>query len=216
MCIFLSGLLSEASGQVTEIIAEGKVTDASTGKGVKADIRYSSIPTGSLFGNFHDSTFSFSIFGSAKYQVTASAEGYNPRTIILNPEEVSDEKLQRDITLTPQGETLILKDLIFEQGKAFINHKSYPELDELAQMMQENSKIEIQLEGHTDNVGNPKANLKLSEERVEAVKRYLVVQGVSKNRIKTKAFGGTQPLRNEMTPEDRVMNRRVEVRILNN
>lgn len=217
ICLFLSGLTSLVSAQVTEIIAEGKVTDASTGKGIEAEIRYSSIPTGSLFGSFHDSTFSFSIFGSAKYQITASAEGYSPRTIILNPEEVTDDhKLLRDITLTPEGETLILRDLIFEKGKAYINHKSYPELDELAQMMKENNKITIQLEGHTDNVGNPKANLKLSEERVEAVKRYLVVQGVSKNRIKTKAFGGTQPLRNEMTPEDRIMNRRVEVRILTN
>jgi OOP family OmpA-OmpF porin len=49
---------------------------------------------------------------------------------------------------------------------------------------------------------------------VDAVKRYLTVQGIAKNRIKTKAFGGSQPLRNEMTPEDRIMNRRVEMRIL--
>jgi outer membrane protein OmpA-like peptidoglycan-associated protein len=70
------------------------------------------------------------------------------------------------------------------------------------------------LEGHTDSQGNPGSNLKLSQSRVEAVKKYLVKKGVSKKRVKTKAFGGTQPLRNEMTPEDRVMNRRVEMRIL--
>jgi hypothetical protein len=58
------------------ISAEGKITDSRTGKGIKANIRYSSIPTGSIFGRFNDSTFSFSIFGTAKYQITAAAEGY--------------------------------------------------------------------------------------------------------------------------------------------
>jgi outer membrane protein OmpA-like peptidoglycan-associated protein len=74
----------------------------------------------------------------------------------------------------------------------------------------------IQLEGHTDNQGSPEANLKLSQQRVEAVKTYLTKKGVSKNRIKTKAFGGSQPIRNEMTQEDRALNRRVEMRILKN
>ncbi|HLT74261.1 MAG TPA: OmpA family protein, partial [Ohtaekwangia sp.] len=64
------------------------------------------------------------------------------------------------------------------------------------------------------NVGNPKMNMKLSESRVEAVKKYLVEKGIAKKRIQTKAFGGSQPLRNEMTPEARAMNRRVEMRIL--
>jgi len=70
------------------------------------------------------------------------------------------------------------------------------------------------LEGHTDNQGSSKANLALSQERVDAVKRYLVAMGISKDRVKTKAFGGSQPLSNEMTQEARSMNRRVEMRIL--
>lgn len=204
----------QAWAQDDEIVAEGKILDARSGKGVTAKIRYSSIPTGGIFGRFYDSAFSFSIFGSAKYQITAESEGYNPRTVIVDPREVLNNTLHRDITLTPRGETVILNNLIFARGKAGIDPKSYSELDEVAQMMKENSRIEIQLEGHTDNVGSPKANLKLSEERVEAVKKYLVAQGVNKNRIRTQAFGGTQPLRNEMTPEARAKNRRVEMRIL--
>ena len=56
--------------------------------------------------------------------------------------------------------------------------------------------------------------MELSESRVEAVKKYLVGKGISKGRIKTKAFGGTHPLKNEMSQEARAMNRRVEMRIL--
>jgi OmpA-OmpF porin, OOP family len=198
-----------------EILAEGKITDSRTSKGVKANVRYSSIPTGSIFGRFSDSTFSFPIFGTAKYQITAEAKGYNPRTVIVDPKDIGpDKKVQRNIILTPSGETMRLNNLIFPQGKAVIDPKSYGELDEVAQMMKENSKMEIQLEGHTDNQGSAKANMELSESRVEAVKKYLVSKGIAKDRIKTKALGGSQPLSNEMTQEARAMNRRVEMRIL--
>jgi OmpA-OmpF porin, OOP family len=198
-----------------EILAEGKITDSRTSKGIKANVRYSSIPTGSIFGRFSDSTFSFPIFGTAKYQITAEAKGYNPRTVIVDPKDINaSRRVQRDIILTPSGETMRLNNLIFPQGKAIIDPQSFDELDEVAQMMKENSKMVIQLEGHTDNQGSAKANLKLSEDRVEAVKKYLASKGISKDRVKTKAYGGSQPLSNEMTQEARAKNRRVEMRIL--
>jgi outer membrane protein OmpA-like peptidoglycan-associated protein len=205
----------EAAAQSDEILAKGKITDSRSGKGIKASIRYSSIPTGSIFGRFNDSTFSFSIFGTAKYQITAEAQGYNPRTVIVDPKDINEDKVVlRDISLTPKGQTIVLNHLIFAQGKSVIDPKSYPELDEVVQMMKENTRIEIQLEGHTDNVGSAKANMELSQSRVDAVKKYLVSKGIAKGRIQTKAFGGSQPLRNEMTPEARALNRRVEMRIL--
>src|SRR5688572_3950700 len=198
-----------------EILAEGKITDSRTSRGIKANVRYSSIPTGSIFGRFSDSTFSFPIFGTAKYQITAEAKGYNPRTVIVDPKDIgANNNVMRDIILTPSGETMRLSNLIFPQGKAVIDPKSFEELDEVAQMMKENSKMVIQLEGHTDNQGSSKANLKLSEDRVEAVKKYLASKGIAKDRIKTKALGGSQPLSNEMTQQARAMNRRVEMRIL--
>jgi OmpA-OmpF porin, OOP family len=201
--------------QSTDITVKGKITDSRTGKGVKANVRYSSIPTESITGRFNDSTFSFLIFGTAKYQITVGAEGYNPKTIIVAPKDIdANNNIVRDVTLTPKGQTIILNDLIFAQGKSVIDPKSYPGLDEVVQMMKENPKIEIQLEGHTDNVGSPKANLQLSQDRVDEVKKYIVKKGISKGRIQTKAFGGSQPLGNEMTPEARTKNRRVEMRIL--
>lgn len=213
--ILLAPAVCAAQEDIESMIAQGKVTDAKTNKGVKASIHYSSIPTGSINGKFNDSTYSFEIFGTARYQITAEAKGYNPRTVIVDPEDISEgHRIQRDIRLTPAGETIRLNHLIFPQGKSVIAESSYDELDEIAQMMTENGRIMIQLEGHTDSQGNAKGNMKLSQKRVEAVKNYLVSKGVSKNRIKTKAFGGTQPLANEMTDEDRARNRRVEMRIL--
>lgn len=207
--------LSPLYSQDSDIKAEGKVRDARTGKGVKAMIRYSSIPTGSIFGRFNDSSFVFSIFGTAKYQITATAEGYNPATVIVDPKDINaDKKVIRDITLVAKGQTIVLDHLIFAKGKSLIDPKSYAQLDEVVQMMKENPSMEIQLEGHTDNVGSANQNMELSQDRVDAVKRYMTDKGISKGRIKTKAFGGTQPLRNEMTPDERALNRRVEMRIL--
>jgi outer membrane protein OmpA-like peptidoglycan-associated protein len=204
-----------AFSQDDAILALGKVVDATTRKGIEANIRYSSMPTGSIYGKFVDSTFSFPIFGVVKYQITAEAKGYNPRTVILDPTDISGvRKVVRNIVLTPAGDAVRLTHLNFSQGKAIIEPQSYEELNEVVQMMDDNKKIIIQLEGHTDSQGDPKANLRLSEDRVEAVKKYLVKKGISKSRVKTKAFGGTRPLTHENTPEARDANRRVEMRIL--
>lgn len=201
--------------QQKDILAQGKVIDGISRKGVKARIFYKSIPTGSITGRFNDSTFSFSIFGSSKYQITADAEGYIQGTAIVDPKDIDAEgKVQRDVVLTRKGSTIVLDHLIFEQGKAVINPKSFPSLDEVVALMKDNTKLVIQLEGHTDNQGGAGKNMELSQDRVDNVKKYLISKGVDKDRVKTKAFGGTQPLQDANTPEARVKNRRVEMRVL--
>lgn len=215
LLLALLGAAGTLCAQDDAMVAWGKVLDATTQKGVQASIHYSSIPTGSIYGRFQDSTFSFPIFGVVKYQITAEAQGYNARTVILDPREMDDlNKVTRNIVLTPAGEAIRLTHLIFSQGKAHIDPQSFQELDEVVEMMKDNQKIVIQLEGHTDNLGNAKANVKLSQDRVDAVKKYLVSKGVSKKRVKTKAFGGTKLLTPDTSPEGRNANRRVELRIL--
>ena len=213
--VFLVCLVTGVLAQEQEIIAEGKVIDGFTRKGVKARIFYKSMPTGSLTGRFNDSTFSFPIFGSSKYQITATAEGYIEGTAIVDPKTMdSNRKVIREITMTKKGENIVLDHLIFEQGKGTISKESFPSLDEVVAMLEDHPSMVIQLEGHTDNAGNAKMNMKLSEDRVENVKKYLVSKGISKSRVNTKAFGGTKPIRNSSDPEARALNRRVEMRIL--
>lgn len=197
-----------------ELEVRGKVLSALDGKAVKASIQYRSYPTGSISGRFNDSTFTFSIFGSSKYQITAESSGFLPRTVIVDPKEAVNGVISRNITLTISGEAVRLSHLIFSEGKAVIKPESFDELDELVALMKGNPKVEIQLEGHTDIRGNANANLKLSEDRTEAVKKYLVSKGIEKSRIETKAFGGSQPISREDSEEARALNRRVEMRIL--
>ena len=77
-------------------------------------------------------------------------------------------------------------------------------------LLKENPGFKILLEGHTDNQGDWVENLKLSNDRVENVKAYLVLKGIAENRIRTKGWGGTKPLASNLTEERRKLNRRVE------
>ena len=130
-------------GQSTEITAQGKVMDVLSKKGVKSKIFYKSYPTGSITGRFNDSVFSFPIFGSSKYQITADAEGYISGTALVDPKDIdASNKVIRDILLTRKGEPIVLDHLIFEQGKAVINPKSFPGLDEVVVMMKDNTKLD--------------------------------------------------------------------------
>ena len=190
-CLF-SGIMSFA--QINgEIKVSGKIKEVASGKPVKAKITYISVPTGSMKGTFNDSTFSFSVFGSSKYQLTAIADNYIPRTILVDPKSFEGkDKIIRDIVLTPKGQTIRFEHLLFEQRKSEIDPQSYEELDEFVALLKENPKMIVQLEGHTDSNGSAKANMELSQDRVDAVKKYMTSKGVDKSQVKTKAFGGTQ------------------------
>jgi outer membrane protein OmpA-like peptidoglycan-associated protein len=197
-----------------EIIIRGKVIDISSGKAAVANINYKSLPTGGITGRFKDSTYSFSIFGASRYEITADVPGYIPAVVIVDPKSADGGEVERDLHLTPRGQTIRLTHLIFEQGKSVIDPASFEELDELVALMKGHPKLVIQLEGHTDNVGNISKNMELSQDRVDEVREYIIDKGVQKSRVKTKAFGGTQPLSKGKTEADRNLNRRVEIRIL--
>jgi outer membrane protein OmpA-like peptidoglycan-associated protein len=79
--------------------------------------------------------------------------------------------------------------------------------------MNEYPKMEILLEGHSDNQGDLMENIKLSQARVDNVSRFLVVKGINSGRIKTKAWGGSKPISSNTTEETRKKNRRVEFTI---
>lgn len=227
----LSALSVYAQNEVdTLIYAEGNITSAATKEPVTAKILYQSLPYGSKTGFLSGSSFSFPLFDQEKYSLTVEAAGYAPAKFMLDPAEAdSNRKVIKNIELnlpasadkeaeitSTVGKVIRLENLIFNQGTAKIESSSFAEIDKVATMLKNNPHMTIQLEGHTDTGGDPKKNMQLSQARVDAVKNYLIKKGSSKNHIKTKAFGGTQPLSRENTEEAHKLNRRVEVRVLNN
>jgi outer membrane protein OmpA-like peptidoglycan-associated protein len=105
-------------------------------------------------------------------------------------------------------------NLEFETGKAVIVQKSLESLKELAEVLKKRPEYRLQISGHTDNVGIPANNLKLSKDRANAVKIFLNKNGIDNNRLIAEGFGSTKPLVDNKTPEGRQRNRRVEMKII--
>jgi outer membrane protein OmpA-like peptidoglycan-associated protein len=123
--------------------------------------------------------------------------------------------LVRDILLQPLtvGTTLPLTNVQFEQGRAVLLPGSTTALDRLVRLMTDNPQLTIELRGHTDNVGPPEKNVLLSEQRVGAVKAYLVGHGIAEGRITGLGLGGTQPIASNEQEATRKLNRRVEFQV---
>jgi len=185
---------------------------------VEATITFETLPYGNDMGVTQVAPYAnyeFYLRKSNDYKVQAKAKGYAAISRVLEPGKYQEEGLNLDFEMKPVniGDILTYDNLQFEQGKSDITVPAARDLDDLVATMQMNPGMEIQVEGHTDISGNPKLNKKLSEERVEEVKYFLIYRGIDKNKIETKAFGDTKPLITSGTIEDRSINRRVEIRI---
>jgi len=99
----------------------------------------------------------------------------------------------------------------FETGKSTINPDSAQTLDTAAAALKAAADLRVEVGGHTDNVGTPEANLKLSQERAQAVMAALVTRGITAARLTAKGYGQTAPVADNRTEEGRGKNRRVEL-----
>jgi outer membrane protein OmpA-like peptidoglycan-associated protein len=126
------------------------------------------------------------------------------------PAEPAGNAAEASFDRLEAGRAVVLNKVYFRQGEYVLLPASYPELDRLAAALHDNPSVRIQIRGHTDNVGDPRLNLALSEHRALVVANYLMRKGVAENRITHRGFGGTQPVRGNDTEADREQNRRVE------
>ena len=99
--------------------------------------------------------------------------------------------------------------ILFDSGKATIKAESAECLTEVSKLLEKNAGWRMQIEGHTDNVGASAANVVLSQQRADAVKSWLVAQGISAARLTTRGFGDSKPVAPNTTEDGRAKNRRV-------
>ncbi len=126
----------------------------------------------------------------------------------------STATLAERIIAMPVGEKMAFHNLYFEKTKAKVLERSYPALDDLVTALEENPTLKIQIEGHTDNVGNGKDLMELSWQRAEAIKSYLVEKDIDERRVSTIGFGSQRPVSDNFSEENRSKNRRVEIRLM--
>lgn len=116
---------------------------------------------------------------------------------------------------TERGLIVMLGDVLFETGKAEVKPNSVGNLDKLSAFLNHYDERQVRIEGHTDNVGSVANNIALSKQRADAVKQYLVENGVSSERITVSGLGESMPVSDNTSVDGRQQNRRVEVIIAN-
>jgi outer membrane protein OmpA-like peptidoglycan-associated protein len=153
------------------------------------------------------------------YSLSASKKGFI--AVSDNIDLTKDNRfreIRRNINLIPvkEGQTIVLNNLFFNQSKYDILPPSYPELNRIIELMKEYPTMEVMIEGHTDGADdNLMLNVKLSQDRANEVKKYLVEKGgINGNHIQTKGWGPSRPIASNATEETRRKNRRVEFSIL--
>jgi OOP family OmpA-OmpF porin len=129
---------------------------------------------------------------------------------------VIKELMKQDVTVSEMFNALnseghIALYINFDFGKSNIRDESRPIIEQIVQMLDENPKLKLSVEGHTDNVGNPASNKTLSEERARSVVSAIVSQGIAAERLSSSGYGPDKPIADNNTEEGRAMNRRVEL-----
>jgi outer membrane protein OmpA-like peptidoglycan-associated protein len=109
-----------------------------------------------------------------------------------------------------KGESIVLEGVYFATGSANLTENSRIILDKVVRTLQNNPQIEVEIRGHTDITGSYQTNMRLSQERADAVKIYLMNNGIDALRIRTKGYGPDNPIAPNTTREGRAKNRRIE------
>lgn len=206
------------------VLVSGTVLNQQTGKVPEdASVSYEDLSTGKVLGQAKPdpATGRYKLvlpFGK-NYGITAKAKGLIPTSTNLDLTTMKGRYLElddRDLSMVPlvKGNTATINNLFFDLGKATLKPESAPELKRILQVMSENKALVIEISGHTDNTGSDEINNKLSLERANAVKDYLLKAGIDTARIRTKGYGKTKPKADNSTEEGRQINRRVEIEIL--
>jgi outer membrane protein OmpA-like peptidoglycan-associated protein len=190
----------------------GMVTDIKTRKPVEATVNFIGAktvsatckPTGEYSQEFPSLT---------EYTVSVEARGYVGALQKINLSQVAGGRLDFNMEPIAIGTRVKLNHILFEQSSPRLKEESYPELDQVVAFLKNNPRVAITLAGHTDNRGDKKLNLKLSNDRVTEVKKYLVSKGIDAQRISGKGYGGSKPLVKGNNEEAWKLNRRVEFTI---
>jgi OmpA-OmpF porin, OOP family len=205
----------------------GKLVDAKTDKPIGAKLVYERLPDGRdmgitqsdpATGEYHIKLpigYNYSMHAEAKDHISES-QNLDLRNYKRDLKETVDFRLRPiEIVRIEEDAVVGLNSIFFDFNKAVLKAESFPELDRVVQLMGRRPQMTIEVDGHTDNVGSQKINLKLSEKRARAVKDYFLSKGVSAARVMSKGFGETRPIvSNDDEKDGRELNRRVEFKIM--
>lgn len=151
------------------------------------------------------------------YILTVKKQGYAYTSSYFSKNDtLNDEPKKVDLQLkkTEVGSSYRLNNILFNTESSSLTQQDQNIISDFAKYLQENPGIKLALHGHTDNIGDQAANMKLSEDRAKSVLEFLVSKGIKRDRLSFKGFGSTKPVADNSSPEGRSLNRRTEFFIL--
>jgi len=184
------------------IYMEGVVFNSVTKAKLKAEFSLKDIETGvevvRSSSDYKTGEFVVTLPTNKEYALIVNKEGYNPFSVNFNltVAENSDKPYHIDAPLIPinaLGTEVSLKNVFFDLDSYNLRTKSYVELNNLVDHLNNNPNMKIELQGHTDAQGNAAHNLELSKNRAKAVMNYLITKGIDKSRLDSEGYGESKP-----------------------
>ncbi|MEQ8476959.1 MAG: OmpA family protein [Fulvivirga sp.] len=209
------------------ILVKGKLIDSKTGLPIEAKIIYERLSDGKEIGitssNATTGEYELLLPAGEVYGIRAEADGFiaeNIKVDLRNYTADGDHTLDhKDLKLVPIEEKAVvtLNNVFFDFDKAVLKPESFAELNRVVELMKKETKLKIEVAGHTDNIGTKEYNQQLSLRRANAVKNYLVEKDIDSSRVPTVGYGEERPISsNDDEEEGRALNRRVEFKIIKN
>jgi outer membrane protein OmpA-like peptidoglycan-associated protein/YHS domain-containing protein len=212
---------------------KAKVKDDDSGKALSASVEIIDLETGKILSKSKsdcEGEFVITLPIGKNYMMNVSKDGYlfhsenfaltekkkiaEPFLLKIDLISIPEDLANTGETAKPKSKPIILNNVFFETGSAALRQLSMLELNRLKNLLEANASLKIQINGHTDNVGEQAANLELSTNRAKTVYNYLIENGIAVNRLNFKGFGESESIATNTTPEGRQKNRRTEFVIL--
>ncbi|GAB3537098.1 hypothetical protein GCM10027443_29180 [Pontibacter brevis] len=195
---------------------EGTLTDSVTRKPLSGIVSIVDLQNGVEISSKYirpDGSFEFDLIDNSRYMILIQSPDFFTIEKELSLEQ--DTAFQVMTTVIDYSVPMVFKNIEFEQNQSTINEEMKPILDEVALFMIDHPSYRLEIAGHTDGFGDPDFNLSLSQDRADAIKRYIERKvNIPNGRIDAIGYGSRKPLREEKTEEDRRLNRRVEFTII--
>lgn len=205
------------------VLVTGNVYNQKTKEPISAALVYETLPDGALAGNgvsnTGDGSFKIVLPYDKNYSIRATADHFFAISENLNLDSLVQagyKEIHKDLFLAPIeiGQVVRLNNVFFDFDKWDLRSESFIELNRVADLMNENPTIEIEMSAHTDSKGSDDYNYKLSDERARSVREYILSKGIAPARIISQGYGETKPVVENDTDDNRQLNRRVEFKIL--
>jgi outer membrane protein OmpA-like peptidoglycan-associated protein len=201
---------------------KGKVFDKKTKEGLPSGVDLTDLHGGQAIARAQtdeEGDYLITLPVGKEYAFSVHRKGYLFYSAHFDfSQKAPDSTYEVDIPLQPlePNASIVLKNIFFDTKKFDLRPESLVELEEVVSLMKENPALKIQIGGHTDNVGQDKDNMALSNARAISVINYLMVHGVPPYRLVAKGYGATKPIADNATEAGRAQNRRTELSVISN